>query len=340
MCVCVCVCVCASHSGQADLHSNLQFTLTVPVALLDGLCYWWIFVALSGLLQQLEERKQVAKLGLYKQFSNVLVASLVICAVFAAYQIYFVSNNFIEKTWQWQVVWLIDGGFWNLQYTLLLFAILVLWRPSENARRYAYAQQISGDDTDVQLDGFGDEDDGVGHEHAAPDEDLNDGNGYEMSSMNEHATGARPPRATPVDDAAFIIDDDELSGPQVQTMDGDGEDGDGEGDAEVDEQDAAAAAAHASQGHAKRKAKATPKASSATIKYGLSVGEGGHCVVATGDLCVRVYFVRVSTFFIVHFLNRSHVSALIAAVSMPGLHHPSAKPHPPPRPLLCLCRAP
>jgi hypothetical protein len=33
---------------------QVQFALTFPVAMLDGIAYWWIFVALSSLMTQVQ----------------------------------------------------------------------------------------------------------------------------------------------------------------------------------------------------------------------------------------------------------------------------------------------
>jgi hypothetical protein len=37
-----------SHSGHTEMQNQWQLMLTFPVAALDGIAYWWIFVSLSG----------------------------------------------------------------------------------------------------------------------------------------------------------------------------------------------------------------------------------------------------------------------------------------------------
>jgi hypothetical protein len=68
----------------------------------------------------LEQRKQQHKLEMYRNFSRVLVVSLAFCGVFAAYQMYFVNANMVEQPVEWKFVWIMDGGFWNMQYTYAL----------------------------------------------------------------------------------------------------------------------------------------------------------------------------------------------------------------------------
>jgi len=64
--------------------------------------------------------------------------SIFMAVSFAIYQMYFMSSGF-DMT-HWQTLWLLEGGLTEMLYSLILFAILFLWRPSPNNKRFAYAQ--------------------------------------------------------------------------------------------------------------------------------------------------------------------------------------------------------
>ncbi len=44
------------------------------------------------------------------------------------------------QTIHWSLIWLLDGGFSLILYTIVMLSIAVLWRPNSNSHRYAYAQ--------------------------------------------------------------------------------------------------------------------------------------------------------------------------------------------------------
>lgn len=69
-----------------DVSVPLRLLFIVPVALLDAAFYWWTFSALSATLAQLSSRRQSAKLTLYRQFSRVLLASVVLSAGWVTWQ--------------------------------------------------------------------------------------------------------------------------------------------------------------------------------------------------------------------------------------------------------------
>lgn len=40
----------------------------------------------------------------------------------------------------WSLLWLLDGGFQLLLYSVIFLCMSWLWRPSSDSRRYAYAE--------------------------------------------------------------------------------------------------------------------------------------------------------------------------------------------------------
>ena len=76
----------------------------LPVAVLDAVFILWIFTALSKTLAQLQQRRQTAKLELYRHFTNTLAVAVVISVSWIAYEMYFkVIDQFNER---WQSDWI------------------------------------------------------------------------------------------------------------------------------------------------------------------------------------------------------------------------------------------
>jgi len=144
------------YSQTQEVSPILRTILTPPVAVLDGYIWWWIFASLNDTMAQLKQKRQIAKLRLYKKFSWCLAVSLVVAFLVACYQLYYVGLKLYLK--QWKVMWILEVGFWQVLYTGVLFCIMTLWRPSRHASKYAYSQQIATeelDDADIFEDTFG-----------------------------------------------------------------------------------------------------------------------------------------------------------------------------------------
>lgn len=143
------------HYNQTnEVPQILRMVLAVPVAVLDGIFWWWIFVSLHRTILNLEQRRQTAKLSLYKKFTWVLGSALVVALIFACYQMYYVYR--VLYMTNWSEMWFMDIGFWQMLYTGVFFAIMILWRPSQAAKRYAYSQQLSTVDN-IDEEAFDDE---------------------------------------------------------------------------------------------------------------------------------------------------------------------------------------
>jgi len=121
-----------------EVSAFWRVALSLPPAALNAIFYWWIFLALSRLTEQLTSRRQDDKLQIFKQFTRVLMFSLLCAVCYALYQMYYMSSGY-ELT-KWKTKWLIETGIPEMLYTLILLTILFLWRPSTNNKRFAYAQ--------------------------------------------------------------------------------------------------------------------------------------------------------------------------------------------------------
>ncbi|KAL3524067.1 hypothetical protein ACH5RR_016901 [Cinchona calisaya] len=133
------------HLGNInDFSGKVRLFLVLPVALLDAIFILWIFSSLSKTLEKLQIRRTMAKLELYRKFTNALAVSVLLSVVWIGYELYFnASDPFGEA---WRRAWIIPA-FWTLLAYLLLMVICVLWAPSHNPTRYTY----SGEDEEEGL---------------------------------------------------------------------------------------------------------------------------------------------------------------------------------------------
>ena len=110
----------------------------IPVAVLDSIFYLWTFMSLYDVVAQLEHRRQTEKLQLYRKFIWVLGTCLALSCVWVVYQMYFLYANLFPSLWQ--LAWLFDAYWYTLAFAILC-AIMYLWAPNENSKKYAYYEQ-------------------------------------------------------------------------------------------------------------------------------------------------------------------------------------------------------
>ncbi|KAL8572379.1 hypothetical protein ACOMHN_023148 [Nucella lapillus] len=88
-------------------------------------------------------RRNVIKLSLYRHFTNALVFN-VLASV--AYMVWFLTQHkFKECVKDWKQLW-VDEAFWHVLFVVLVFIIIVLWRPNANNQRYAYSPLLDAAD--------------------------------------------------------------------------------------------------------------------------------------------------------------------------------------------------
>ncbi|XP_020572695.1 transmembrane protein 87A isoform X2 [Phalaenopsis equestris] len=135
------------HLGNInDFSGKGRLFLVLPVALLDSCFIIWIFSSLSKTLEKLQVRRSVAKLDLYRKFTNSLAVSVLLSVAWIGYELYFNATDPLSELWQ--RAWIISA-FWNVLSYILLAVICFLWAPSQNPTRYAYSEEM-GDDFDEE----------------------------------------------------------------------------------------------------------------------------------------------------------------------------------------------
>ncbi|XP_075783343.1 transmembrane protein 87A isoform X2 [Pelodiscus sinensis] len=128
--------------AQNDLAS-LAF---IPLAFLDTALCWWIFISLTQTMKLLKLRRNVVKLSLYRHFTNTLILAVAASIVFIIWTT--MKFRLVDCQLDWQELW-VDDAIWRLLFSMILFVIMVLWRPSANNQRFAFSP-LSEEDEDEQ----------------------------------------------------------------------------------------------------------------------------------------------------------------------------------------------
>ncbi|KAI8557243.1 hypothetical protein RHMOL_Rhmol05G0321200 [Rhododendron molle] len=135
------------HLGNInDFSGKAKIYLVLPVAFLDAWFILWIFSSLSKTLEKLQMRRSMAKLELYRKFTNSLAVFVLLSIAWIGYELYFNASDPLSELWQ--ISWVIPA-FWTLLAFFLLVVICVLWAPSSNPTRYAYPGE-AGEDFDEE----------------------------------------------------------------------------------------------------------------------------------------------------------------------------------------------
>lgn len=98
-------------------------------------------------------RRSVAKLELYRKFTNSLAVSVLLSVAWIGYELYFNASDPLSELWR--RAWIIPA-FWTILAYLLLTVICILWAPSNNPTRYAYSGETLDDEEEgLSLTGSG-----------------------------------------------------------------------------------------------------------------------------------------------------------------------------------------
>ncbi|CAA7029780.1 unnamed protein product [Microthlaspi erraticum] len=143
------------HLGNInDFSGKTMIFLVIPVALLDACFILWIFSSLARTLEKLQIKRNMAKLELYRNFTNALAISVLLSIAWIGFELYFNATDPLSELWK--MAWIIPA-FWNLLAYGLLVVICLLWAPSNNPTRYSYLAE-TGDDFEeegISLTGSG-----------------------------------------------------------------------------------------------------------------------------------------------------------------------------------------
>ncbi|CAN0846923.1 Transmembrane protein 87B [Linum grandiflorum] len=135
------------HLGNInDFSKKTELLLVLPVAFLDSCFILWIFSSLSKTLEKLQMRRNLAKLDLYRKFTNALAVSVLLSIAWIGFELYFNATDPLSE--MWKIGWIIPA-FWTLLAYFVLVVICLLWAPARNPTRYAYMEEI-GDELEEE----------------------------------------------------------------------------------------------------------------------------------------------------------------------------------------------
>lgn len=124
-------------------ESKTEMIVVIPLSVLDaGIC-WWIFLSLHHTMKILTLRNNLVKLQLYIYFKWTLILCITAAVIFAVWSL--VQGYGKPEDYDWRSQWWLDN-YWHLLFFVILVAIMLLWRPTMNNSRYAYAAM----DTDLE----------------------------------------------------------------------------------------------------------------------------------------------------------------------------------------------
>ncbi|XP_070280701.1 transmembrane protein 87A isoform X6 [Myotis yumanensis] len=125
----------------------LALIINVALSTIDACIILWIFISLTQTMKLLKLRRNIVKLSLYRHFTNTLIMAVAASIVF----IIWTTMKFRIVTCQsdWRELW-VDDAIWRLLFSMILFVIMVLWRPSANNQRFAFSPLSEEEEEDEQ----------------------------------------------------------------------------------------------------------------------------------------------------------------------------------------------
>jgi len=125
----------------------LTFVCSVPVTVLNGIIFYWVFTALTDLIETLKDRRQNQKLMLFQRLWRILIFVLIVAVLTVFLQVVSVSQSLAES-WKWQ--WVLNDGVTHILFLLVLVVMMYLWAPHKYSQRYAYSHQCDDGDAEDQ----------------------------------------------------------------------------------------------------------------------------------------------------------------------------------------------
>ncbi|NWS40713.1 TM87A protein, partial [Probosciger aterrimus] len=136
------------------LFSGMEGVLRVTGVICDQLVpseaflnFPYIFISLTQTMKLLKLRRNVVKLSLYRHFTNTLILAVAASIVFIIWTT--MKFRLVDCQSDWQELW-VDDAIWRLLFSMILFVIMILWRPSANNQRFAFSPLSEEEDDDEQ----------------------------------------------------------------------------------------------------------------------------------------------------------------------------------------------
>ncbi|ODV91384.1 hypothetical protein CANCADRAFT_25207 [Tortispora caseinolytica NRRL Y-17796] len=141
----------SSYVVNPDEAGPIVLFFIVPHAFTMVVFYLWILSALSETINDLESRKQKVKANMYRNVWRLFLASIIVIFGFFFINSFMMaevsSDDFVPTVWKTR--WFLLDGWLNIIYFVDFVIISIIWRPTENNRRFAMSEEVAQDD-----DGF------------------------------------------------------------------------------------------------------------------------------------------------------------------------------------------
>jgi hypothetical protein len=138
---------------EEDEIFDIVSILSLVLAFIDAIFYFWIIDSMSSTMEYLESMKQTSKLMRYLRLRCILMFSIFFAVIWA---VFCLVDQFDEGIVSLETKWVVDAST-ALNYLFVLVVVAWLWRPQANAKEYAYVMELPGMNTAID-----DEDDGNG----------------------------------------------------------------------------------------------------------------------------------------------------------------------------------
>ncbi|KAH8583586.1 lung seven transmembrane receptor family [Cryptosporidium sp. chipmunk genotype I] len=127
------------RSRNASITSSLLLYSILPIGIINGIVFFWVFHELVNLLNKLENEKQTEKLSLYKRFTYILFFSVIIAFTYLLLEIRFYSWDIVER---WKYQWIFQDAIPFFFVSVFKLNLLLLWIPKENSKKYLNAAEV------------------------------------------------------------------------------------------------------------------------------------------------------------------------------------------------------
>ncbi|CAE7442216.1 tmem87a [Symbiodinium pilosum] len=128
-----------AYSHSQAIPMAFVLLCLVPVSILNGGIFYWIFAGLTGLMETLESQGQTEKLQIFKKLWWILLIAIAFAVGVLMAQVFVFSRDFPAR---WEEQWMFTDGAPQVGYITVLTAIMCLWAPNEDSQRFAYSAQI------------------------------------------------------------------------------------------------------------------------------------------------------------------------------------------------------
>jgi hypothetical protein len=131
--------------------STKALIAAIPLSITESAIFWWVFSCRWTTLKNLKLRRNIVKLTVYRHFFNTLIFCVIAAVIFMLWSIR--VHKMPNCVTDWRELW-IDDAYWQLLFVVILFVIIILWRPSQNNKRYAFSPLMDDELDEEQEEPF------------------------------------------------------------------------------------------------------------------------------------------------------------------------------------------